>query len=245
MKTIQKALAVTALLLTGCNWGHADPPKAVDVAGYKAPIVLSCVGDSITARGNPNGYPSQLGRMLGEGWRVENFGASGSTLMNIGGGAYQKKGPLQEALDSKPNVVIIMLGTNDSKPYAWKKSEQFVPDYKALIGKFKALDSKPRIFIAKPPYVNDGGKTTGINEANILQELPLIDQIAKEENVDVVDVHAATLGKNELFRDGVHPTSNGAGFVARVFYTALTGKEFEGKIPPAPKVEKQPEAGKN
>jgi acyl-CoA thioesterase-1 len=242
MKTVCRVLTTATLLLTTVAIVFADAQAPVDTTIHEPPIVLACIGDSITARGNPNGYPSQLGRMLGDKWRVDNYGISGTTLMNVGGNAYQKKELLPVALASKPDVVVIMLGTNDSKPYAWKKKEQFIPDYKTLIGKFKALENKPRIFIAKPPYVNDGGKTTGINEAAILEELPMIDQIAKEESVGLIDVHGATVGKNELFRDGVHPTGVGSGFIAKVFYQALTGKEFEGEIPPAskPKAEDKP-----
>ena len=251
MKKILAALTITVAFLMAVRVvspgaGSADPaasvakvpgPQApVDTTIHEPPIVLACIGDSITARGNPNGYPSQLGRMLGDKWRVENYGISGTTLMNIGSNAYQKKEQLPLALAAKPDVVVIMLGTNDSKPYAWKKKEQFIPDYKTLIGRFKALENKPRIFIAKPPYVNDGGKTTGINEAAILEELPLIDKIAQEEGVGVIDVHGATQGRNELFRDGVHPTGVGSGFIAKVFCKALTGKEFEGEISRAPKV---------
>ena len=237
MKISLKTLfAVSTLVFSAATLRAIEPQAPVDTSVHAAPIVIACIGDSITARGNPNGYPSQLGRMLGDKWRVDNYGISGSTLMIIGRNAYQKKELLQQALDSKPDVVVIMLGTNDSKPYAWAKKEQFIPDYKTLIGKFKALENKPRIFIAKPPYVNDGGKTTGINEAGILQQLPLIDQIAKDEGVGVIDVHGATLGKNELFRDGVHPVPKGSGVIAKTVYQVLTGKAFEGEIPPAPKV---------
>src|SRR4051812_15232110 len=105
MKIFQKTLAAAVLIVSACASCLADPPKPVDTAIHAPPIVLACIGDSITARGNPNGYPSLLGRMLGDTWRVDNYGISGSTLMIIGGAAYQKKPLLQQALDSKPDVV--------------------------------------------------------------------------------------------------------------------------------------------
>jgi sialate O-acetylesterase len=53
------------------------------------------VGDSITqgvgiedwAR---NGYPAQLGRLLGEGWDVRNFGRAAATLLAKGDLPYHR-----------------------------------------------------------------------------------------------------------------------------------------------------------
>lgn len=123
-----------------------DPQAPIDTTLYTPPIVLACIGDSITARGNPNGYPSQLGRMLGDTWRVDNYGISGSTLMIVGGNAYQKKNLLPVALASGPQVVVIMLGTNDSKPYAWKKKSNSFPITKLSSGNSKPSTASPASF---------------------------------------------------------------------------------------------------
>lgn len=228
-----------ALLIAGlASVFAADPVSRIDPSRYNRPIILACVGDSITADHSPGGYVAQLSRMLKDKWLVENYGVASTTLMKTANKPYQNEGAFQQALASKADVVIIMLGTNDSKPYLWGKKNQFVADYKDLIRQFKALASGPIIFIAKPPFVARQSEKPDINEPNILEELPMIDQIAREENLAVIDIHAATQGKRELFRDGVHPNRDGAGELARTFYTALTGKVFEGPIPfpkPSPK----------
>jgi len=228
------------VLIPGLTTLFAGTVPPIDPARYNRPVILACVGDSITADRGPWGYPTQLSRMLKDQWEVKNFGVSGSTLMKKANKPYQNQAAFQEALASKADVVIIMLGTNDSKPVNWAKKDQFVEDYKDLIRQFKALESKPVILIAKPPYVSRKSDKPDINEEGVRDQLPMIDKIAAEEKVSVVDIHGATFEKNALFRDGVHPNGNGAGEIARTFYLALTGKAFEGPIPTPPPKSKTP-----
>jgi lysophospholipase L1-like esterase len=103
-----------------------DPQAPIDTTIHAPPIVVACVGDSITAQGNPHGYPAQLGNMLGAQWNVENFGVSGTTLMTHANNPYQKYPMFQAALASKADVVVIMLGTNDTKASNWPKKEFFI-----------------------------------------------------------------------------------------------------------------------
>jgi len=119
--------------------------------------------------------------------------------------------------------VIIMLGTNDTKPQNWAHHDEFYADYKDMVETFKNLPSKPRIFICRPtPVVAQGN--LGIHEENIEIEIPLIDQLAGDESVDVIDMHAPLVDKPELFKDRVHPLTGGAAIMAQTAATALTGK---------------------
>jgi lysophospholipase L1-like esterase len=144
-------------------------------------------------------------------------------LLNAGDFPYQTTGPLKGALAFKPDVVIIMLGTNDSKPQNWKFKDNFVGDYKDLIGKFRALESKPRIFICRPvPVV--GEERFSIRKQMVEEEMPLIAQVAKEEQTGVIDMRAALEGHPELLPDGVHPNAAGAALMAKAAYRSLTGR---------------------
>ena len=90
-----------------------------------AKIIVSCVGDSITFgaaikdRGK-NSYPSQLQELLGDDYKVNNFGVNGATLLKRGDKPYWKLEAYKKALGSNPDIVIIKLGTNDTKPHNWK-----------------------------------------------------------------------------------------------------------------------------
>lgn len=221
-----------ALLLIACvsiqTTFAADAPTAtpIDVAAYSGVIKLACVGDSITQGvGAEKGksWPDQIQAMLGDKWQVRNFGVSGSTLLNSGDKPYQKEGAFKKAIEFTPDVVVIILGTNDTKPQNWKHKDSFTADYQDLIGKFTALASKPKIFISYPPYIAGKGNF-GISEENTVAEFPLIDAAAKATGAGVIDVHAALVGKDALIPDRVHPNNDGMTAIATAVFKALTGK---------------------
>ena len=151
-------------------------------ASDKTPVRVACVGDSITqgsgaAKGKS--YPAQLQELLGESWVVGNFGISGSTLLKKGDFPYWKEKAYQKALGFKPNVVIIMLGTNDTKPQNWQHEAEFVANYTELVKSFQALESKPKIYVCRPCPVPEPGNF-GINEAGVHEEIKRLDALAAE-----------------------------------------------------------------
>ncbi len=200
--------------------------EIVDISKYPKTIQLACIGDSITqgAGADPGkSYPSQLQILLGPKWDVRNVGLSGRTLLKKGDFPYWNEQYYKEALAKLPDVVIIMLGTNDTKPQNWVHSDEFLSDYKELIESFKNLSSHPQIYICRPCPVFGAGNY-GITEANIQKEIPMIDQIAREENVQVIDMHKPLESKPQMIPDMVHPNNAGAAVMAATAFQALTGK---------------------
>ena len=93
-------------------------------------IRLACVGDSITygsglSEREVNSYPAVLQKLLGEGYDVKNFGVSGATLLKSGDKPYWKQSEFKSATAFNPNIVVIKLGTNDTKPQNWSHKEEF------------------------------------------------------------------------------------------------------------------------
>ena len=221
-------LTIVSLGLTVCTpmMVAADPNAPIQVGDYQGVIRLACVGDSITAGvgAGGNSYPKQLAVLLGDKWKVGNFGNSGSTLLNQGDKPYQKQRTFNAALEFQPQVVVIMLGTNDTKPQNWKFKNRFAADYHDLVGKFARLPTKPRIFICYPVPVPGKGNF-GINEQGIKEQRPLITRVAKESRVGVIDMYAALKEHPETLPDRVHPNAKGAGLMARVAWGVLTGKK--------------------
>lgn len=204
----------------------AGPMDPVRPADYKAPVNVACIGDSITqgsGAGKGRSYPSQLQAMLGDEWKVANFGVSGRTLLKKGDHPYWNEKAYQNALKSSPDVVIIMLGTNDTKPQNWKFESEFVADYTELVKSFQDLASKPRVYVCRPCPVPEPGKF-GINETNVKEEIKRIDQLAKDLKLGIIDMHAALADKPQLLPDRVHPNAAGAGEMAKAAFKALTGK---------------------
>lgn len=193
----------------------------------KEATVLACVGDSITQgvgakRGQS--WPAQAQKTLGESWKVKNFGLSGTTLMNSGNKPYQKSKHFQNALDSEPDIVVIMLGTNDTKPVNWKNSKRdYEADYRDLIADFQKLGSKPEIYLCLPPYIAKEGRW-GINNNDTRAQIPIIEKIAKELKLEVIDVYSALEGKDGLIPDTVHPNTGGATLIAKAVTDTLLEK---------------------
>ena len=198
----------------------------LSVRAADAPIKVACVGDSITeGAGAERGksYPDQLQALLGEKYKVGNFGVSGRTLLQKGDLPYRKEKKYQAALAMQPDIVIIMLGTNDTKPQNWKFEAEFVGDYRDLIKSFQALSSKPKVYVCRPCPVPGKGNF-GINEENILKEIERLGPLIKELNCGMIDMHAALLEKAALLPDRVHPNTAGAGEMAKAAAKALTTK---------------------
>ena len=130
-------------------------------------IKIACVGDSITfgarvENREENNYPKQLGQLLGEGYLVRNFGVSGTTLLSKGNRPWIKTDAFQQATDFNPDIVIIKLGTNDTKPQNFPAHpDDFETDYTNLINHFRELPAKPQIYICDPaPIVKSNPQIT-------------------------------------------------------------------------------------
>ena len=199
---------------------------SIMTASAAEPIKVACVGDSITqgAGAKPGqSYPSQLQALLGSGYQVGNFGVSGRTLLKKGDFPYWKEKKYQAALAMEPAIVIIMLGTNDTKPQNWKFEAEFAADYRELVKSFQSLKSKPKVFVCRPVPVLGKGNY-GINEENVQKEIPRVDALARELGCGVIDMHAALEKSPEMLPDRVHPNTAGAGEMAKAAAKAITGK---------------------
>lgn len=181
-------------------------------------VRVACVGNSITyGHGIKNrlhdGYPAVLGRLLGDGYKVENFGVSGRTFLSKGDHPYIKEKAYKDALAFKPNIVVVKLGTNDSKPFNWVYKNDFKADMEALIKSFQNLETNPRIIVCLPiPGDNDGWK---INDSTITAAIiPYTKQVAKKMKLEVIDLHTFFMPYKHLLPDGVHPNEDGAALMA-------------------------------
>lgn len=174
-----------------------------------AQMKVACVGDSITAPAT--GWCSALGTKLGSGYTTKTFGVSGTTLLkNVGQPAFSSSAQYKPSHDYAPNIVVIMLGTNDSASRNWSAGKShFVQDYEELIDSYTSLATKPTVFLNTPPPASDDNQFT-ISGTTIEKEInPLIKQVAMTKMCPLVDVWAAFDGDVEKLGsfDGVHPGS--------------------------------------
>ncbi len=220
------ALVCACLIGSGCRSVPNTESAFLQPESYSGAIRVACVGDSITfgagvENREANSYPVVLGKCLGKRFETRNFGVSGATLLKKGDLPYWKLDAFREVEGFGPQVVIIKLGTNDSKPQNWRFKSEFESDLREMLDHFLNIPSKPRLWVCLPaPVYQD---RWGINETTVRDEMiPLIRKVAKSRGVPVVDLHAALANRPDWFPDGVHPNAAGAANLAQVVcYTLL------------------------
>ena len=190
------------------------------VTNVSAAIKVSCIGNSIT-EGNLGGkYPVYLADLLGDQYRVENHGVRGTTLLRNGNKPYWKRGKLDQVFKFRPDIIIIKLGTNDTKPKNWNKhKEEFKPDIQKLIDTLSSMKSKPDIFLVLPAPVFSN--SYGIQAGNLAPIITIIKEVSKTKNIPVIDINTPMQNFRGYFPDGVHPNNAGADTIAHYILKAL------------------------
>ncbi len=220
--------ALAAALLAGC--AKKDPSAFIRLEEIQSrrggdPIVrVACVGDSITFGAGIEGretncYPAQLQKLLGGRFEVRNFGRSGATAGRSGDLPYWTTEEFNQATAFQPDVVILKLGTNDTKPQNWKGRDPFVRDFRDLLEHFKDLKSRPKVWVCQPVPVY--GDRWGINAQTLDTVLEAVEQACDDRKVPVIDLFDALSSHPELFPDQIHPNAKGATLMARTIYSAI------------------------
>lgn len=185
----------------------------------QSPIKVACVGNSITqgpGREHPDSYPIQLQEKLGKKYHVINFGVSGRTLLKNGDYPYWNEPQFKGVKSFAPDILVIKLGTNDSKPQNWKYKDEFLDNYVEMIETFRAsMPENGKIYVCLPVPVF---KTNfDITEEIIVNEMvQLIRQAAEKTGASLIDMHQPMEKYGKLFADGVHPNKRGNKIMAKL-----------------------------
>ncbi len=239
MKVLKRALSIAFILLLilggifaylythGLSGQHAyDVPVEGDIR-------IGCVGDSVTyghgiSGWKSNNYPKQLDTFLGDGYCVNNYGHSGATVQNSGDQPYTSYSEYPASLEFDADIIIFMMGSNDSKPENWHGESIFRQQYIQRLEEYKANNPDVRIILATPPVAyypegqTDGLTNYDIDPAIVAKIAEIVRQIAADEGYELVDVYALTEGHREYFsNDNVHPNKLGANVLAEAFYNHL------------------------
>jgi acyl-CoA thioesterase I len=210
-KSVALAAVLAVALLVGavaayCMFGGQQPER----------IRVACVGDSLTQSSE---YPYDLYTLLGtQSYDLRNFGAGSTTVLRSSETPYMNTSVYRDALGFQPDVVVIMLGTNDAQPSLHQFNQSFAADYTALIDSFLGLKSKPEVWVVLPPPII--GNQSGTIDSAYLDNtiIPLITQSANQTGVSLIDVHSAFLGRSDYYQDGLHVNSAGAEVIADKVY---------------------------
>jgi lysophospholipase L1-like esterase len=202
----------------------------------KKKMKIACVGDSITYGSQivnriRNSYPSVLQELLGTNFLVRNFGKSGTTALMKDNFSYISTFEFNQSLKFLPDLVIIKLGTNDSKPRHWDNfSSDFEKDFIEIINIYKNLSSHPKIYICLPIWADQKNRFLIRGDVIRQEVIPKIKTIAQKTSTPILDFSFLFFQKSHLYVDGVHPNALGAKLLAKSIFEKISFS-FESDFP--------------
>ena len=128
------------------------PPERADKKRRR----IACIGDSITFGAGvirtrkTDAWTSLWGKRLGKGFQVLNYGVSGATLQREGDSPYRKVGYLKRLEKAQPELMLLMLGTNDAKPFNWDEG-RYAREYEELVRELRDKPWPHRLVLMAPP----------------------------------------------------------------------------------------------
>lgn len=196
-------------------------------------VKVACVGDSITyghgiKNWPKNNYPVLLQNLLGYGYHVNSYGVSGRAVQDNSDQPYRALPHYEESVAYDADIIVFMMGSNDTKPENWFGEEAFRTALKDLLDDYTQGEKKPAIYICTTPACffmeNSEGVLTSHDlrpaYADIIAEI--VRQTAEELGYPVIDIHALTKKNPQWFaKDGVHPNNEGAASIAQAVYEAI------------------------
>ena len=209
----------------------------MNLSGKKDIIHVACIGDSITygtgsADPSVNSYPVYYQRMLGYDYYVEKYGAPGHSLIETDASSFLTHQYLKKSASAKPDVVIVMLGTNDCRTQKWEDSaykdwsnperkEAFLTAGQKLVDIYRNAVSDVQIIFATCPTVPQD-KTYGTDWTFRIVKYgnPAIKTIAQNNNCPVIDIYTYTTKHLDMFDggDGLHLQDEKYEELAQGFY---------------------------
>lgn len=180
------------------------------------PLIVSCVGDSLTNGSSVNvssSYPAFLQRHFDKNhFIIRKFGSNGASVLRNSDKPFWMEKEYDLAMGSHPHYVIVQFGTNDAKPQNWNETK-FKSDYVNLIERFQSLNTRPKVIICIPPPIycpKEGDKNVEPNDCGkyasraiiVNNHLPtIISEIAYFTGAVIVD-NFNILGGNKLSQPG-------------------------------------------
>ena len=193
-------------------------------------VRVACVGDSLTQGfiekdgkyTTAQSYTDFLSRELGENYEVKNFGIAAYGLYSEHLYPYLKTDKYRESLDYKPDVVVIMMGTNDAKTMYWDKiSADYAEIYRSFILSYRELSSAPEIVVGIPGPVFDGEYLPDRPDKNMNEMRETERNVCAELGIGTVDFYELMKGESNLFPDGLHFNEEGAKKTAAEFAKSI------------------------
>ncbi len=197
-------------------------------------IRISCAGSS-----NTDGWPGTLDYtpftyflqfLLGESYEVMNFGKYNTTATFSMDDPYIINEKYRDLMVSKPDIVTLKLGGNDSKNYNWKlHGKYFKRDYSILVDRILSLGTKPAVLLCTPTRILPDNPYKillgGVLEKEIV---PQIIEVARERDLKVLDFHNLLADSSFFDEDNIHLNNKGHEAAAGIIFDEVKNLNKEG-----------------
>lgn len=217
-------LKIIAILFIGMVLIDSCKTAESNISIKNPKIKIAFMGNSITYgfgifNRKKNSFPGIIQDSLKDRCIIGNFGVCSSTLLKKGFRSYRFTEKYKNAVNFNADIIFVKLGTNDSNPGSWRYKTDFINDYNELIDSLKNSPKHPRVILLSPvTYFKKRANKTIITRDTVC---PMIKDIAKNNNLEFIDLQTPTASFPNYFWDGVHPNKKGAEHIASIILLYL------------------------
>lgn len=234
----------------------ASAPQPTTAPAAKLPggaLKIVTLGDSLTEGDGDDsgkGYPGRLIALIQKirgGSQIANFGKSGWTSENLIKGHDGQTAQLKQALDAKPHIALVWIGSNDlwylyeyGNPSGTTPQDEqgdlqnYRKNIETIVTELKK--SGAMVFIAllddqsKRPVALKGQAFTGITKGELDQMSRqviaynnVIKDVAAKQGAIAVDFYSTKIFADAatLYSDGNHPNEKGYDVIAEMWFKAI------------------------
>ena len=168
--------------------------------------------------------------LLGETYHVNSYGVSGRAVQPDSDQPYTALPHYQESLAYDADIVVFMMGTNDSKPENWHGADAFKEDLLALLDSYG--DAEIILCTPAASFFVDG-QTEGLARHDIqpavVEEIAqIVRDVAAEQGYMLIDIYELTAQHPEWFaKDGIHPNNDGTVAIAQAVENVITASDSQ------------------
>lgn len=188
---------------------------------------VGVLGDSITEGVFGTTYATRLAELLGDRFNVlewegrKGHGVSGATLVQNSYLPIWETGAFADLLASNPEIVTVMLGTNDaSEQVPAGLRANYETDLNLLIATLEALPTSPEVVLCTPPPALAASPSS---DSIIRGELiPIIERVAQQRRLRLININGRVTDYPTNWPDGLHPDAAGNENLAKLFFDGLS-----------------------
>lgn len=191
------------------------------------PVTVLCFGDSITAGsalkkgGSEAPWPALVERLSNGKFHTLNAGRGGRPTASV-----EEFRQMLTKIREKPDVLLIALGTNDSRSLSATCIPDATGNIQQMIAMAREAYPQIRILIVSPTNMRKDAllkhaEQADQREKNLQDLTAAYEKLAREIHGDFVSVYGVVPAAS-LAMDGIHPDAAGNEVMAKVILDALT-----------------------